>query len=173
MEDFGGSDVTDVLNLLPLIDSLAFTNSEKIAMIGFSRGGMMTYIALAETDRIGAAAVYGGITDLFQFYSEHEQGMDDIIGLIGGTPEQKPEEYLKRSVYYWPEKIETPLLILHGEEDATVNISQARKLAVELDELGKTYELVTYPEGSHSLSEVAADRDNRIEQWFAKYLQLQ
>jgi len=172
-EEFGGSDRNDVINLIPLLDSLpSFVDSSKIVMLGYSRGGMMTYIAVTETDRIKAAAVVGGITDLIQGYYEREQGMKQVlIELVGGTPEQKEAEYKERSAYFWPEKINTPVLILHGEADWRVGVTQAQKLADKLKELGKTYELVTYPGGSHGLSEYSADRDHRILKWFAQHLQ--
>lgn len=170
-EEFGGSDVNDVLNLIPMLESLPFVNSDKIAMLGYSRGGMMTYIAITMTDKVKAACAVGGVTDLIQLYNEREYGMKQIlIELIGGAPEEKENEYKKRSAYYWPEKINTSVLILHGGADWRVNVSQAEKLASELEELGKTYELVVYPGGSHGLEEHAQDVLSRILEWFEIYL---
>ena len=55
-EEFGGRDVNDVLNLIPLARSLPFTDPDKIAMLGYSRGGMMTYLAIKRGAEIKAAA---------------------------------------------------------------------------------------------------------------------
>ena len=132
----------------------------------------MTYIAISETNRIKAAAVVGGVTDITQTYKEREQGMQQVmIDLIGGTPQQKEAEYKERSAYFWPEKINTPVLILHGGDDWRVRATQAEKLASKLEESGKVHELVIYPGGSHGLNENRKDRDDRILKWFAKYLQ--
>ena len=170
-EEFGGSDINDVLNLIPLAETLPFVAPEKIVMLGYSRGGMMTYIAISMTDKVKAAAVVGGITDCIQGYYEREAAMKQVYReLIGGTPEQKETEYQKRSAYFWPEKINTPVLILHGGDDWRVKVTQAEKLAGKLEELGKSYELVIYPGGSHGLGENKADRNRRIFEWFAKYL---
>lgn len=170
-EEFGGSDINDVLNLIPLVENLPFVAPKKIVMLGYSRGGMMTYIAISMTEKVRAAAVVGGITDCIQGYYEREAGMKKVyIELIGGTPEQKEAEYQKRSAYFWPEKINTPVLILHGGEDWRVKVTQAEKLAEKLEELGKTYELVVYPQGSHGCGEDGPDRNRRIFDWFAKYL---
>ena len=38
-EEFGGSDINDVLNLIPLAESISFMNADRIVMLGFSRGG--------------------------------------------------------------------------------------------------------------------------------------
>jgi len=170
-EEFGGSDINDVLNLIPMLESLPFVDPNKIAMVGFSRGGMMTYIAVTMTDKIKAACVVGGITDLIQWYNERSDMRPILIGLIGGAPEEIENEYIKRSAYHWPEKINTPVLILHGGADWRVNVDQAEKLANKLEGLGKTYELVVYPGGSHELSENVQDVLNRISVWFENYLQ--
>ena len=170
-EEYGGSDVNDVLNLIPMLESLPFVDPSKIAMAGVSRGGMMTYIAIKMTDKIKAAVVIGGITDLIQLYNEIPSMRPILIELIGGTPEEKENEYKKRSAYYWPEKINTPVLILHGGADYSVDVSQAEKLASELGELGKTYELVVYPGGSHGLTEYADNVLSKIREWFGSYLQ--
>lgn len=171
-EEFGRSDVDDVLNLIAMLESLPFVDSGGIVMLGYSRGGMITYLATKMTDKIKAACVVGGSTDLIQSYYELEQAMRQVlIELISGTSEEKEDEYKKRSAYYWPEEINTPVLILHGEADWRVNVSQAEKSASRLEELGKTCELVVYPGGSHGLLEYREDRNRRIFEWFEDHLQ--
>ena len=170
-EEFGGSDINDVLNLIPMAESLPFIDSGRIVMLGYSRGGVMTYLAISNSTKIKAACVVGGVTDLIQNYNEREQDMKDVlIELIGGSPTEMEAEYIKRSAYYWPEKINAPVLIFHGENDWRVNKSQAEKLANKLNESGKPYELVIYPNGSHGLYENIEDRNRRIFEWFEKYI---
>ena len=170
-EEFGGSDVNDVLNLIPLAESLPFVDPGKMVMLGFSRGGMMTYIALSMTEKVKAAAVIGGITDCIQHYQEREEGMKQVyIDLVGGTPAEKEAEYEERSACFWPERINAPVLILHGEDDWRVLVSQAEALAEKLEEVGKVHELKVYPGGSHDLTEEGPDVRQRIFEWFAKYL---
>ena len=170
-EEFGGNDVHDVLNLVPLAKSLSFTDSNNIVMLGFSRGGMMTYLALKAGADIRAAAVVGGITDLFQLYEERGDDMKQVlIDLIGGDPTVKESEYRSRSAYYWPERITLPVLILHGADDWRVNPTQAEKLAAKLSEQGSPYQLVVYPSGDHSLSTHSGERDQEILQWFSNHL---
>jgi dipeptidyl aminopeptidase/acylaminoacyl peptidase len=64
-EERGGADVNDVLNLIPLIESIPEADASRIGMYGWSRGGMMTYIALTKTDRIAAAIIGAGAADSF------------------------------------------------------------------------------------------------------------
>jgi dipeptidyl aminopeptidase/acylaminoacyl peptidase len=166
-EEFGGRDVNDVLNLIPLARSLPFTAPDKIAMLGYSRGGMMTYLAIKHGAQIRAAAVVGGITDLEQTYVEREEGMKNVIKELVGM---KDSAWRERSAYYWPEKINVPLLILHGEEDWRVKVSQAKKLSEKLKELGREHELVIFPKGDHGLDTHRGERNKKIFEWFAKHL---
>jgi tetratricopeptide (TPR) repeat protein len=172
-EEYGGKDINDVLDLIKMAESLPFIDSNKIVMYGTSRGGLMTYLATSKSSKIKAACVNSGIADLIQTYEEREQAMKDtLIDLIGGTPGTKRNEYINRSAVYWPERINAPLLILHGDNDWRVNVSQAKELAKKLDELNKPNKLIIYPHGTHGLGEYHEDRDRRILEWFEKYIGL-
>ncbi|MCD6130206.1 MAG: prolyl oligopeptidase family serine peptidase [Deltaproteobacteria bacterium] len=167
-EEFGGKDIDDVLNLIPLAKSLPFTVPNKIVMLGFSRGGMMMYLAIKHDAEIKAAAVVGGVTDLTQTYSEREEGMKNVIRELVGMDKN---EWKKRSAFYWPEKINVPILILHGGNDWRVKVSQAKKLSERLKESGNVHELVIFPKGDHGLNTHCAERNRRIFEWFDRYLQ--
>ena len=167
-EEFGGKDVNDILNLIPLAKSLAFADSNNIVMLGYSRGGMMAYLAIKEGIDIKAAAVVGGVTDIIQWDKEREHIGEKVLEQLI-WPINK-EEYMKRSAYYWPEKINVPVLILHGEDDWRVKVSQAEKLSTKLKEAGKTHELVVFPNGDHGLNTHRPKRNKIIFDWFDKYL---
>lgn len=166
-EAFGGKDVHDVLNLIPLAKSLRLTDPEKIVMLGYSRGGMMTYLAIKSGAPIKAAAVVGGITDIAQTYNERESAMRRVIDELVGTNER---DWKDRSAYYFAEQINIPVLILHGEDDTQVNVTQAKKLARRLSELGKKHELLTFPKGDHGLNTNRPQRNAKIFEFFAKHL---
>lgn len=157
-EEFGGADVNDVLNLIPLLKSMPNVNANKIGMVGYSRGGMMTYIALKEqtlrrTDGIKAACTVGGSSDLFMTAKDRPDMLTNVLmPLIGGGPSEIPEEYEARSAVCWADKINVPLLIQHGEVDWRVSVEQAQKLGQELDKHGKVHKLITYPGDDHGLS---------------------
>jgi len=65
-EEFGGKDVNDVTILTDVLKEIEGANTAKIGMYGWSRGGMMTYIALTKSSNIKAAVVGGAITDNFE-----------------------------------------------------------------------------------------------------------
>jgi dipeptidyl aminopeptidase/acylaminoacyl peptidase len=166
-EEFGGKDVNDVLNIINLAKSLQFVDPAKIVMLGYSRGGMMTYLTIKHDADIQAAVVVGGITDVGQLYADRDKEMKKTIRDLVGMDDA---EWKKRSANYWPEKIDTPVLILHGEDDRRVDVSQAKKLAQKLEEAGREYELVIFPKGDHGLKTHRAERNRKIFDWFDKYL---
>ena len=63
-DEFGGSDVQDVMSLFPLARGLGYVDMRNVFMLGFSRGGMMTYLAIRDGAPVRAAAVVGGLSDL-------------------------------------------------------------------------------------------------------------
>lgn len=171
-EEFGGKDVNDVLNLITMAEDLAYADSNNIFMLGFSRGGMMTYEACRVSNKIKAAAVMSGVSDMIQAYEEKGPDMKRIYEeLIGGNPETKEIEYKKRSAYYWADEINTPILILHGDGDERVRVSQAKKIAEKLDEYKKTYKLIVYPEAGHNLGLYHDEALETTFDWFKEYSQ--
>ncbi len=177
-EDFGGSDVHDVTNLVTLLKGLSYVDPNRIGMMGGSRGGMMTYIALktetlAGRSDIKAAVTVGGISDLFRWDQETgvQNQFDTILWrpLVGATPAEAPERFIERSAVYWPDLINTPLLLLHGENDESVSVHHTLALADLLRRAGKTVEFVIYPGGDHPLTNYLGGYPDALA-WFDIFL---
>ncbi len=156
-EEFGGSDLNDVVTLIDVVKQTDYMDNDRIYMIGGSRGGMMTYMACRNSKDIKAATVFVGISDCIENYNNREQAMKNVYtSLIGGTPKEKEEEYIKRSAYYWADEITVPIYIFHGgEKDWRVSTNHAIKMAEKLEEYSKEYKLKIYEEEDHSFSEEA------------------
>lgn len=146
---FGGDDVRDVLHLIDLCQKLDYVDKDQINMLGVSRGGMMTYEALREDQRIHKAVVVAGVADCSMSYEERSDMQPLLQELIGGTPKQLPEEYEKRSAIAWADQINTPLLIFHTTGDDKVSIKQVDKLVEQLKKYQKDYEYVTFDSNVH------------------------
>lgn len=160
---FGGDDVHDVIHLIDLCQKLDYVDTNQINMLGVSRGGMMTYEALREDQRIHKAVVVAGVADCSMSYEERSDMQPLLQELIGGTPKQLPEEYEKRSAIAWADQINTPLLIFHTTGDDKVSVKQADKLVEQLKKYQKDYEYVTFD--SHVHGDLRNTDVEKIRKW--------
>jgi len=155
-DEFGGADVNDVVFWLDVIPSLGFAEQSEIYMLGESRGGMQTCLTLIRDTKeiIKAAACIGGVYDLIATFNEREDMRNMLINRIGGSPEQCPEEYEKRSAVHFADKINTPILIVHSTGDPRSPYSEAVAFAAELEKHGKTYCFNTREDNMHVIATV-------------------
>jgi dipeptidyl aminopeptidase/acylaminoacyl peptidase len=170
-EECGGADVRDILHLIPLARALGYIDMHSVSILGWSRGGMMTYLALQHNIPVNAVAV-GGLTDLVS-EGKRRPALARVWRALSPGFEERGEDLLReRSAVYWAEKINVPALILHGGADwRSEPMSRARALANRLHELGKTYELIIYPDDDHGLSLNRAESDRRVVEWFRRHMQ--
>ena len=132
-EEYGGADVRDVLNLIPLARSLGYIDMHNVFMLSWSRGGMMTYLALKPHMPVNAVAVGGGLTDLVS-EGKRRPVLANVWRALNPGFEQRGEALLhERSAVYWAEQINVPMLILHGGADwRSEPMSQAQAFAKRL-----------------------------------------
>jgi dipeptidyl aminopeptidase/acylaminoacyl peptidase len=171
-EEWGGADVGDVLNLIPLIESLPQADPTRIGMVGWSRGGMMTYLALARTDRIAAAIAGSAVTDLAALGAARPDMEEVFRDLIPGYRERRQEALDARSAVRWPEKLckQTPVLILAGSADWRVDPQQALDMAGALLQAQHPFRLVLLEGGDHGLGEHHLEVQRLVEEWLGRYL---
>jgi dipeptidyl aminopeptidase/acylaminoacyl peptidase len=172
-EEFGGKDVNDVLNVIPLLKSLPRADATRIGMYGWSRGGMMTYLALARTDRIAAAVVADGTADAFDS-AKRRRELDKYVfpGLIPNYAQDKEAALAARSAVRWPEKLhkKTPILLLHGSADWRVHPAEALTMASKLYESKHPFRFVLFEGGDHELTEHREEVDRLVKDWLDRYV---
>jgi len=153
-DEFGGKDINDVVFWMDMIPKLGFVAQDSVYMIGESRGGMQTCLALLNDNNnlIKAAACVSGVYDVADLYNSRTDMQEMLVRRIGGTPEQCPEEYQKRSAINFVEQIKTPLIIIHSTGDAKVPYAQAQKFVKALKTNGKTVEFITREDNYHSIT---------------------
>ncbi len=169
-ETYGGNDVNDIVNLIHYAEKLPYVHPEQKVVIGYSRGGMMTYLLMKNGIHFNAAAVISGITDMFQFYDGRGANVKKELRKMVGSPTEEKEKYKSRSVVFWSDKINSPLLILHGTKDKKVHYSQAEKLVTQLKERDKEHKYVLYKGDDHPLNQHFKEYNKEIEEWFASHL---
>jgi dipeptidyl aminopeptidase/acylaminoacyl peptidase len=170
-DEVGGADLADVMNMLPVAQSLSYIDTTNLFMYGESRGGMMTYQAIRNGFPLKAAAVFGAFTDFEALINEHPEIYLPLGKKIWPEFERQREEIVaKRSALQWCESINVPIFIMHGGADRSVNPSQSLNLAMKLQSLKKVYGLVVYPFDGHTLRTNQEDRDRRAIAWFKSHL---
>jgi dipeptidyl aminopeptidase/acylaminoacyl peptidase len=170
-EEFGGDDVNDVLNLIDALPEIEGVDVTKIGMYGWSRGGMMTYLALARTKKIKAAVVGGGLSDLKASLERLE--MEFVYEeLIPDYKKYKNKELSRRSVINWVSQLpkDVPILLLHGNADWRVKPEQTLKLALEFEKHRIPYRLIMFEGSDHGISERKDDVDAQVFDWFKRYV---
>jgi len=169
VDGYGGEDVDDVLNLRPLIASLPGVDTANVFMYGASRGGLMVYLALQRGMRVNAAVVHAGPVDM-EAAERFRPGFErEVFSKIPEFVRDRDAFYRARNALLRAERIQDPLLILHGTADWRVSADDALKMAARLQALGKTYELVIYAGDDHMLSLNRQDRDRRAMAWFRSH----
>ena len=131
---FGGDELHDVIKLTDLCENhFSFVDMDDFCAMGISRGGIATYMSARQDKRVKKIAVLSGICDLFNAYEEREEKMQQVLrDCIGGSPEEMPEEYEKRSALYWADEINIPVLLIHSKGDRQVPFSQVEKMYEKL-----------------------------------------
>jgi dipeptidyl aminopeptidase/acylaminoacyl peptidase len=171
-DEFGGRDLEDVMNLFPLLEREPSADASRIGMYGGSRGGMMTYLALARTDRVRAAVIRCGVSDLTD-WREDRHDMEEVFqALIPGFDAADDRPLVARSAVRWAERLckRTPLLILQGTADWRVSPVSALRFAERLLAVRHPFRLVMLEGSDHALTEHLAERNRFTQEWFDGYV---
>ena len=169
--DWGGKDFLDIMAGVDAMIAKGVADPDKLVVMGGSYGGFMTFWTITQTNRFKAAIGHAGISDWYSFY-----GQSDIPGLMaygfGGQPWTATATYRKYSPVTYVDKVKTPIMITHGEQDRRVAIQQAEEYYRGL--IGNHVEaiFVRYPREGHGITEPNHQIDlvGRQLDWFAKHL---
>jgi dipeptidyl aminopeptidase/acylaminoacyl peptidase len=171
-DEFGGIEINDVLYLTETVKEIEKADSKAIGMFGWSRGGMMTYLALKKSNKIKTAIIGNGASDLFYTIVERPILETNVFAeCIPDYWKNKEAELKKRSAIYWADELDknSSLLILCGTNDKRVNPAQADKIARKLSEINYDFELKKY-ETDHYFTEYKDELNELVIDWFNKRL---
>ncbi|MDZ7372994.1 MAG: S9 family peptidase [candidate division KSB1 bacterium] len=170
--DLGGGDFRDILAGVDQVVRLGVADSNRLGVMGGSYGGYMTNWIISQTDRFRAAVSMYGIFSLLTDWSNSVQPSWEKM-YLGSYYWEDLQPYLERSPAFHVQKIRTPVLILHGEEDDLTAVANSREMYQALRVLGRTVKFVVYPREGHGIDREPnhlRDRTQRILEWFDTYL---
>jgi dipeptidyl aminopeptidase/acylaminoacyl peptidase len=170
-KDWGGGDYQDILSGVDALVARGIADPDRLGIMGWSYGGYMTSWVITQTRRFKAASVGAGVTNLMSF-----TGTADIPSFLpdyfGGEHWDAFDAWRARSALFNVKGVTTPTLILHGEADRRVPVSQGYELYNALKRQGVTTKMVVYPRQPHSLQEpkLMLDAMKRNLEWFERHV---
>jgi dipeptidyl aminopeptidase/acylaminoacyl peptidase len=126
-----------------------YVDKDRMGIYGYSRGGMAASLLAVKMDDVRAAVFGAGIYDFQKVHDEVKiPGIRANMEAETGMTEAAVRE---RSSIFQMEHLKCPVLILHGEKDENVPVSQAYLLRDRLIALKKDFEIKLYPDRPHSI----------------------
>ncbi len=171
--------------VLPGVDKvieMGIADPERLGVMGHSYGSYSTLSLIVQTKRFKAALAADGFGNLISAYGQMDaQGgalstsiLEAGPGGMGGPPWEFPQRYIQNSPFFYLDRVETPLLIVHGTQDRTVAPFLGDELFVGLRRLGKTVLYAKYQGEDHAPVTWSygnqLDLSNRMIAWFDQYL---
>lgn len=173
MEEFGGADVNDVHNLIPLLANEKMADTTRLGIYGYSRGGLMTYRAIAESCKFKAAIIGAGVANSIRNIEKRPEMEQYVYSELIPDYENNKEKGLKdRSAIFWTDKFckTTPIMLLHGSSDWRVSPEDALDMADSLYKYKHPFRLHFYEGGDHGLSEYRDETWNDIKEFMDNYV---
>jgi dipeptidyl aminopeptidase/acylaminoacyl peptidase len=169
----GEDEWTDILAGVDDLVAAGVADPGRLGIAGWSHGGFMAAWAVTQTGRFRAAVMGAGIADWGMQVGVGEFGRaEGVLGGSFGWEGPGPHRHDELSPVSYAASVTTPVLILHGEDDANVPVGQAMYFHRALTQFGAEHELVVYPRENHGFTERAHQIDvlERLRSWFTRWL---
>lgn len=168
--------VPGVLSVL----SRGFVDEQRVGVQGHSWGGYQIAYLITKTDIFRAAEAGAPVANMVSAYGgiRWESGMSRMFqyektqSRLGGTLWETPMRFIENSPIFWADKVNTPLLMMHNDEDGAVPWEQGIEYFVALRRLGKPVWMLNYNGEAHGLRKEVNRKDwtVRMQQFFDHYL---
>lgn len=146
---WGRADLADFIEPIDQLIAEGIADPERLAVAGYSYGGVATCALTAHTDRFAAAVAGGLICDFASIAGQRLLPEGFFASATAGAAPTDVVRLIESSPIARVEQVKTPTLVLHGENDNTCPIGQAQQWFSALRIQGVPTRLVVYPGGSH------------------------
>jgi len=166
-QDWGGGDFADIMAGVDYLVAQGISDPNKLVVGGWSFGGFMTSWTVTHTDRFKAGMVGAGVTDLFSMAATTDISPRFEESYMGELQANRAV-YDRESPVRYVAQCHTPVLVLHGEADPRVPISQGEEFYHALHFLNKDAQMIRYPREPHIFKEREHQIDSltRILAWY-------
>ena len=173
--DWGGEDYLDIMCAVEEVSGRPYVDASRLGVHGYSYGGFMSSWIIGHDVRFGAAVVGAPCADLPSMCGTSDIGVSFGERQWAGTRHDALDSMVQHSPLTFAEKVQTPVLLLHGEADHRCPIEQSEQYFVTLKRLGKEVEFVRFPGCSHLFMRAGHPKMReeylaRTLGWFERYL---
>ena len=171
--DQDGGEAKDVLaGVDAALARYPWLDPHRLGVEGVSYGGQLTDWLITQTDRFKAAIPTAGISNLVSF--NYMSYYHDYLAVEFGaypTQNQVMDELWQRSALRYANRVKTPTLFCHGENDNDVPIAEAEQFYIALKDVGVETVMVRYPREGHGIREVQHMQDwiDRSLRWYDRH----
>ena len=147
--DLGHWELEDMVAARDWLVQQGVARPDAILVTGASYGGYLTLMALGKRPDLWAGGM--ALVATADFMDEYYQGTDwsrgYLTAMMGGTPEEKPEQYAASSPISYIEQVRAPLLVIQGRNDIRCPPRQMERYAEKMQALGKPFEIDWFDAG--------------------------
>ncbi len=160
---YPGEDYGDLMAAVDAVVGRTAADPKRLFVAGGSGGGLLSAWTVGHTDRFAAAVVERAVTNWYSFVGTSDLNYYFVRHWFREGPWRDAEDYLARSPLSYVERVTTPVLVIHNEEDFRAPLDQGLQFYTALRELKKPARLAVFPDSSHGMS-----RDGRPNQRIAR-----
>jgi dipeptidyl aminopeptidase/acylaminoacyl peptidase len=163
--DWGGKPYVDLMAGVDyLLKSYPFIDGKRIAGAGASYGGYMINWILGHTNRFRCLVSHDGVFNIKSMYGTTEE-LWFPEWEFGGTLYDKPELYDKWNPLAFAKNFKTPTLVVHGQVDYRLDVSEGFQLFTALQRQGIKSKMLYFPDEGHFVA-----RPANAELWYKTVL---
>lgn len=173
---YGTIDYDDIMSFTDeVLKRYSFIDASRVGVTGGSYGGFMTNWIIGHTDRFKAAASQRSISNWISKFCTTDIGYFFVDDQIAATPWDNQEKLWEHSPLKYADKVKTPTLFLHSEEDYRCWLVEGIQMFTALKYHGVEARMCMFRGENHELSRSGKPKNRlrrlrEITEWFDKYL---
>jgi dipeptidyl aminopeptidase/acylaminoacyl peptidase len=172
---YPGDDYHDLMKAVDVVVARGYVDESRMGVTGGSGGGLLTNWIVTRTNRFRAAITQRCVSDWASMYYSSDFALFTPTW-FRRPPFEDPQEYAARSPVWDLDKVETPLMVIHSEEDWRTPIAQGEMMYRGLKQRRKPTVMVRFPGENHELSRSGVpsrrvQNQQHIRRWFDHWLQ--
>ncbi len=146
-EDLGSLELQDIEEAFSWLKSQPWVDADRIGIWGWSYGGYMTSYAMTHSKSFRAGIAGAPVTDWRNYDAIYTERFMN-------TPQNNQAGYVSSSVVEAAANLNGRLLLLHGERDDNVHLSNTLQLAYALQNATQPFDMMIYPKNRHGITDL-------------------